>query len=252
MFKAAYKKITSLQHPLVKYFVDLRERRQQRELSKTALVFGKKVICELCRYLTPKLLMATSETHFKGIDLCENRWLVTCQILKKISNLPSFDDLVAEFPLPNPVSLKGMRYILALDSIADPGNLGTLVRTSVALGFEGIYLLENCCDLFNDKTIRASKGGSFILPFNYGTLDECICFSREEKLDVYIAHLQGEDIKSCHISNNAILLLSNESRGVCEKMKERGKLITIPISEKMESLNVAISGAILMHQLKSF
>lgn len=249
MFKETDKKIiTSTQNPLVKHLVKLRESRSYREKTQQALLSGDHLIAEVMPYLTPSKLFVLKDYVLTKLS-CPNTYFVTENVLKKLTPYPEYEKAVAEFSIPKHKSLQG-KHILALDAISDPGNLGTLIRTALALKWDGVFLLPGCCDLFNDKTIRSSRGGSFLFPFCYGSYEDLFAFSEKNELTFYIAHLKGEDVRHISSVENALLLLSNEGRGVIEKIKGKGKEITIPISPIMESLNVAIAGGILMYSLK--
>ncbi len=250
MFKETDKKIiSSLQNPVVKHTVKLRENASYREEKQRVLLFGKTLISELSSFLKPSQLLVLEGTSLEDLPFCENTLFATDNVFKKIANF-TFETAIAEFPLPNPTALDGKKYILALDAVADPGNLGSLLRTAVALNWDGVFLLEGCCDLFNDKTVRASRGACLLLPFCYGTYEELFHFSEKNALNFYVANTRGRRIDTIASAKNALLLLSNEARGVKGEVKGKGEEITIPISSKMESLNVAIAGGILMHALR--
>ncbi len=99
-------------------------------------------------------------------------------VFAKITGLQSVQGIgaAAEVDLPHDAQLSSMakgtlRRLLVLDGVQDPGNLGTLLRTALALGWQAVYLLEGCCDPFNDKAVRASRGASFRIPLTHGDWD---------------------------------------------------------------------------------
>ncbi len=233
------KELVSLQHPLVKHLVKLRTKRSYREEQGKALICGEPLISELKRHIS-EIYTVVGEDHT----------LITPQIMKKITGLESPPEVAAEINIPKPSCLKRMHHILVLNGVSDPGNLGTLVRTALALGWEGIYLMPGCCDLFNEKAIRAARGSSFQLPYDYIDENGLIELIEESDFHVFVADGKGSEIKKKEMKKSCLLILGNEGQGVADKIKQLGELLAIPISSKVESLNVAIAGAILMHQLK--
>lgn len=240
------KTITSLQHPIVKYFVELRKDRKVREEKKEVLIAGEKLVCELSREKPLSVLMTLEEApRIKA----QEKYIVSPEILKKVTNLAEPDGFAASIALPEPKALEGKQRILVLDELQDPGNVGTLFRTALALGWEGVWLTPNTADPFNDKAIRAARGASFWLPFDWKTREEICKWKKEKNAFLYTADLEGEPIENVSAKLPAALILSHESKGARSWPSQK---ITIPMSEHVESLNVAASGAILLFALRKF
>lgn len=236
------REITSLQHPIVKRMVKLREDRSFREQEKSALIVGKKLVEELSSSI--KTLITTQTfSHWKAPE----HFIGNDAILKKITGVKCPEGVAAEVALPSPGNLKGKKFLLALDAVADPGNLGTLLRTALALGFEGAFLTESSVDPFNEKAIRAARGASFHLPLRCGKWDELADLS--SGMQIYVADAKGKPLKEIDFRPPLVLVLGNEARGLSMDAKNQGMPVAIPM-QKMESLNVAIAGAILMFQMR--
>jgi len=248
MFKETAKKISSLNNPLLKQWVKIRQKKSEREKHRSVIVSGKKLIQELAEIIPPKRVFITQPV-FK-LPRAVETFYVTDEMLKKITGLRTVEEMAAEFPLPSPSSLKGKQPILALDRIADPGNLGTLLRTAHALGWEGIFLLPNCVDPFNDKVVRASRGALFSLSWYMGQWDEISSLIQINKLTPYVADAKGLPLTSFKPKRSSLLLLSNEAKGISQRGKELGERVAIPMQGKTESLNVAVAGSILMYFLR--
>jgi RNA methyltransferase, TrmH family len=234
------KKITSLQHPLVKHWVGLRTERAYREETQRLLVVGEKMSRELpvdCLIaLEPSLRTNAKETY-----------LVTEPILKKITGLNQPDGFAAELPMPKPQALSGKKFLVILDQIADPGNLGTLLRTALALNWEGVIVTPGTVDLFNDKVLRAGKGAHFHLPYARLTTEEILALN----LQLYTADLEGEPLSRAHFKAPLGLILSSEGHGAGSWSDGKAQKITIAMNGKVDSLNVAASGAILLYMMRS-
>lgn len=239
-------KITSAQHPIVKRFVKLRQDKSFRIEEKSVVIVGKHLVKEISCHFPIKTLIIDHD--FPGIS-AENTFLATPEILKKITSLAQPEGIAAEVALPKPGLLKGKKNILVLDRISDPGNLGTLLRTALALGWEGAFLTPNSADPFNDKAIRASKGACFFLPLQEGSYEELEELLKENQLKPYVADLQGTSLSDLKVKHPLALILGNESLGPSAWSKEQGTAVSIPMKKDVESLNVASAGAILMYKL---
>lgn len=232
------KKIESLQHPLVKHWIELRNHRVYREETKRLLVAGKKMIQEL----PIEVLITLSPSNIP----CSQEILVTESILKKITGLQSPDGFAAEVLMPPPQNLLGKKRILVLDQVADPGNLGNLLRTALAMGWEGVILTPGSVDLFNDKTLRSAKGAHFHLPYDRMSPEEILTLG----YTLYTADLHGEKIEHLSFQEPFALILSSEGHGPGKWSESISKKITIPMHFGVESLNVAASGAILLYEMR--
>lgn len=233
------KKITSLQHPLVKHWLQLRTDKTYREETQRLLISGEKMAKELpidiLIALEPSSTIQSKETY-----------LVTEPILKKITGLNQPDGFAAELSLPPPQNLTSKKYLLILDQIADPGNLGTLFRTALALNWEGVILTPGTVDLFNDKALRAAKGAQFHLPYQWLSPEEITSL----KLHFYTADLEGTPLQKASFHPPLGLILSSEGQGAGAWSKTISEKIHIPMNQKSESLNVASSGAILLYAMR--
>ncbi len=241
--------VTSLQHPIVKHLVKIREDRRYRSENKTALISGIKLIDELAeRYVFKTLLVEkgyTPSSHIKA----EQTFIVPDQLLKKVTGVNSPEPIAAEISLPAPSDLKGKKPLLILDGISDPGNLGNLLRTALALGWEGAFLTPRTADPFNDKALRAAKGATFKLSLKEGSYEELFRLLEDNQLELLIADAKGENFESMQLKKSIALALGNESHGVHAELKQKGRSIAISMRSEMESLNVSSAGAILMYQL---
>lgn len=230
------KKITSLQHSLVKHWVRLRSERAYREETQRVLVSGEKMVGELAC----EVLITVEER-------AEADYVVTEEIMKKITGLEQPDGVAAEIKRPKPENMQGKSHILILDRLTDPGNLGTLLRTALALGWEGVIVTPGTVDLFNDKALRAAKGATFRLPYAEMTHEEIA----QLPIRFLTADLGGKEVGKAPTQPPIGLILSNESEGPSSWAEKIGETVTIPMKGPMESLNVATSGAILLYVLRN-
>lgn len=133
--------------------------------------------------------------------------------------------------------------VLILDKLQDPGNLGTLIRSSEAFGFETIISI-NSVDFYNEKVLRASMGSIFrlnLIESNYDDLSNIL------EHEVLIADMNGEDYRNIKSLDKLAIVIGNEGRGISGNIKKlRHKLVKIPMKGRVESLNAGVSGSILM------
>lgn len=244
-------KIRSLAHPLVKRLVKLRESRSFRSEEQEALLCCDQVIEELRDVLIARLLLV-SENCRAPLPAAERIFFVSDNVLKKVAGLPSFSGhFAAVYALPPPSHLSSLSHMIACDGVSDPGNLGTLIRSALGLGWGGIFLLPGCVDPFNDKTIRASRGGSFLLPYANGSIEDVLSLAQKNGMEVLLADVEGIDIRRYTPPSKILLILGAEAKGLREKTRQCGKAITIPLHPSLDSLNVAVAGSILMYACKT-
>ncbi len=169
---------------------------------------------------------------------------------KAMKNISHTDTLVREIGLCKMINKNDYSdKMLLLDGIQDPGNLGSLMRSAKAFGFNTIVLGNGTCDIYNDKVIRASQGAIFKLNFIKESLEEFI-----PKLNDYIVYgtnvKKGISVSNCIKNKKIALVLGNEGNGISHSVDSLiENNIYIPL-ENVESLNVTVAGSILMYELK--
>lgn len=136
---------------------------------------------------------------------------------------------------------------LLLDGVSDPGNLGTLIRSAVAFGFDGIFLHGDCVEVFNPKTVRATMGA---LPFcrywEVGT--EIFKTLKDTGYDLISTVVQGgENLHEMKFGPKNVLVIGSEAHGVSEAVQKRAnRRLSIPMSRHVESLNAGVAGSVCM------
>lgn len=156
----------------------------------------------------------------------------------------------------DPASLGGIS--LALDSIRDPGNLGTILRLADWFGIDNIYASKDCVDIFNPKAVQSSMGSVLRRKIDYVSLEEVVSAYKQAGIAVYATTLDGENIHSATLSKeNALIIMGSENNGVSPQIlsmvTDRLYIPPHPIestSGRSESLNVAIASAILCYEFR--
>lgn len=244
------RRVTSVQHPMVKHLVKLRHNRDYRYEHHSLVIEGIKPIEELRHHGKFKTLVMYNEAMIPLGAEADEIFLVNEQVMKKISEMESPEGLIAEIAMPQPSSFKGMKYVIALDGVSDPGNVGTLLRSALALGWQGAFILNESCDPYNDKALRAARGATFRLPLAFGGWKELKELVKKEGLVPIVGDMEGEDVSASKKPNKIMLVMGNEAHGASKEAKEFCTPLAISMPGTMESLNVAVAGGILMYALR--
>ncbi len=242
--------ITSVQHPIVKHLVKLRQNRDYRYDQQSVLIEGITLVTEMRSNKQYKRIVVLDELLIPLGVQAEDILIVNDSVMKKISGVQTPEGIIAEIAMPQPTSLEGKHYIIVFDGLNDPGNMGTLLRSALALGWEGAFILEGSCDPFNDKALRASRGATFRLPLAWGSWDDLKRLIEINRLTPFVADLEGRDLADVAATNNILLILGNEARGASETARQVGQSLTIAMPGDMESLNVGVAGSIMMYALR--
>ncbi len=151
-------------------------------------------------------------------------------------------------------SLQTQSVIVALDSVADPGNLGTILRTCDWFGVDGVLLSEDTVDLYNPKVLRATMGAVFHVPILTGVgLSSIVLKAQQNGFKVLVTSAKGGiALKDLCIPDKTLLIFGNESAGVSQELLNLAdQTITISRVGKAESLNVAVSCGIVLQKLRN-
>lgn len=159
--------------------------------------------------------------------------------------------LIAALPADKPMSAGGHCYALC-DRVADPGNLGTIIRSAYAAEVSGLILTPGCADPYNPKSVRAAMGALFRLPIFSAPSDE-MAYQKAGVLGlaIYTAVADGQDIRDMGpaLADPHLWVLGSEAKGVSAFWRERAKMSArIPMRQGAESLNVAAAAAVLFYQ----
>lgn len=241
--------ISSKDHPLIKHIVRLRLNNDYRHECKRVVVEGEKLVLDLCHRMPFHHLLVKEGYSLPATLDSTHVTLLSEEVMKKASGLPTPPALMAEVDLPADKSLKGLKWLVALDGVQDPGNVGTLLRTALGLGWEGAVLLPQTADPFNEKVIRAAQGASFFLPFQHMTHEQFQTFCKGRI--ILGADMNGENVHHYHKKGDAVLVLGSEGQGISDELKKLCKAVSVPMTNQVESLNVAVAGGILMTLLRN-
>ena len=139
---------------------------------------------------------------------------------------------------------------LLLDGVADPGNVGAIIRTANAAGYEEIYLTEDCADPYAPKSVRASMSGVFFTKLFRAKRLEILSILAETP--IVVADMGGENVFQFQAPEHFALAIGNEANGISKETFERAAhTVKIPMQATQESLNAAVSAGIIMYVLNA-
>lgn len=221
---------------------------------------GTKCVLDTLPHFKVRYLIATDEwlsVHDRVSD-CGSVIAASHRDLERMSDLKCAPDVIAVYDIPEHSldipSLTGS-LVLALDSVQDPGNLGTIIRTADWFGVRDIICSRTTADLYNPKVVQATMGAISRIRVHYTDLEQALTEASSLGMAVFGTLLDGEDIYASPLSPSGILVMGNEGNGLSEGVRRlvdhRLLIPSYPPSEPAsESLNVAIATAICLSEFR--
>lgn len=155
------------------------------------------------------------------------------------------------YALADIIDKQHVPFLVILDQIQDPGNIGTIIRSADAAGCTGVLMVKGCADLFGGKTVRATMGALFHLPIIQGlSTQDIISFLQEKRILLFSTALNGaQTYYKTDLSGAVAFAFGNEGNGVsAELLTHSNNHLYIPIIGKAESLNVSASAAVILYE----
>ena len=194
-------------------------------------------------YVTNRFLMEYPQFSAEPYELCKEKDLISMGTFQ--SN--EYALAVAKMQT-TPLDMSRVRFAIALDNVSDPGNLGTIIRIADWYGISLILAGEGTADLYSPKVINSSMGSFVRIQMHYVDLNTY--FEENSVYKVYGAMLDGQDVHKASLEEYSLLLMGSESAGISDSLiKYIDQRITIPKIGGAESLNVAVSTAIICDSL---
>lgn len=234
----------------VKYIQSLGQKKQRDEQG-LFIAEGPKIVAELLQTAAVQQIYALKEwiadnKHLlKGVEVVE----ISPAELERISQLTTPNNVLAvlkKFDISPVIITKGT-ITLVLDTIQDPGNMGTIIRIADWFGIEQLVCSEDCADIYNPKVVQSTMGSIARVKILYTDLQQWLI--SQKPVNIYAALLNGDDVTAMKKLNEGIIVIGNESKGISDEiLKLVNVKITIPQKGKAESLNAAVAtGIILSH-----
>ena len=211
---------------------------------------GIKVIQELLESNFELLHLYTTQNDFEEVSI-EKKTTIQESDLKKISALATPNTCLAVFKIPAEKKISESGLIIALDSIRDPGNLGTILRLCDWFGIQQLICSKDAVDIYNPKVVQATMGSIARVNVNYIDLASYI---GQTKLPVFGTFMDGNNIYKSTLPQEGIIIMGNEANGISPEIEKLiKKRLSIPrfgTVQKTESLNVATATAIILSEFR--
>lgn len=241
--------ISSKTNPVVKEIVSLRD---NKNLSKSPFFVAEgRHLLEIA--LKEGLVIKVFSKNELPFEVDENieQYIVSEDVLKKLSNEKTPNDIVFLARKKTPEPIKD-NFVIYLDNVQDPGNVGTIIRTALAFSFKEIILSKGSASLYNNKTIQSAQGALFSTNINNDDENRSLLKSlKSSGYKILVTTLDEDSLYLDEFSfdknEKYVLVLGNEGRGVSKEVIDlKDSSIKIKISN-IDSLNVAIAGGILLN-----
>jgi RNA methyltransferase, TrmH family len=250
--------VTSLTNPTVKAVRAL-HMRKERDETGLFLAEGLKIVTEAVELgHAPKVLLYGAEAANhpllkKAAAMADEAIEVTPAILEKIARRDNPQAVLGVFPQRfaplSELQPSSANVFVALETVRDPGNLGTIVRTADAAGCGAVILVGDCCDPYSVEAVRATMGSVFAVPIVKASVAEFLAWRREWPGSVVGTLLTAsDDHRSADYRKPALILMGNEQKGLTAEMAATCDLnVKIPMRGRADSLNLAVATGIMIY-----
>ena len=239
--------ITSVDNKKIKKYTSLKSSKGRKD-EGLFLVEGAHMCYEANKngLLVDLLVLENTEISF---NYAGEITYVTSNVLKKVSSLTNPNNVIGVCRIIENKEIIG-NHILILDNVSDPGNIGTIIRSSKAFNIDTIILSTNSVDIYNDKVLRSTQGMIFNMNIVYGDLLEIIPRLRDNGYLILGTNVvDGTDVRNIK-TNKYALIMGNEGNGVSDEIQAMcDKNLFIKMNSDCESLNVAVATSILLYEL---
>ncbi|MCK4836743.1 MAG: RNA methyltransferase [Candidatus Aminicenantes bacterium] len=220
---------------------------------------GEKLVRDILRKKIPVHRLIINNTQESKLKIpprqVEEVWLVNQSILKKLSSLKEKSDFMAVVKYqPKKVHLEKESLIIALDTVQDPSNAGTIFRCAAAFGIHSLLFSGDCVKINNPKFIRAAQASLFEVNFHhFPDIHTLIKQAQTHHIHVYLTASKtvSRNVNYSDIQPPAMIIFGNEGQGLPGDLFAQFPCLRIPHKNCVESLNVGISACIIMNELKN-
>jgi TrmH family RNA methyltransferase len=241
--------LTSKNNPIIKETAALKEKKGRKEHG-LFLIEGWKMAreCQKSDFEIERVFV--SEIYDGEISFPEGLIVrVSDDVFRHLSDEKTPQGILCRARIPARSLVPPKGNCLLLDGVADPGNLGAILRTANAAGYKEVYLTKECADPYSPKSVRASMSGVFFTQIYRAERSEILAVLKE--VPILIADMGGANVFSYVPPKQFALVIGNEANGVSDEVKNAAfQTVKIPMQDTQESLNAAISAGIIMYVLQ--
>lgn len=252
--------ITSTSNAKIKHVAGLVTSAKERRSEGVFIVEGERMFTEIPRDRIRECYISEGFIRANGAPTDVAYEEVSEQVFRKMSDTKSPQGILCVVDMMNTSvdvflaqHTEGRCKFLVLENIQDPGNLGTMIRTCEAAGFDGIIASDATVDVYNPKVIRSTMGAIFRVPVVYSdNLIDTVSQLKDMDVNICAAHLNGSDYQAAEYGSRTAVLIGNEGNGLSEEISSKADtLVRIPMEGKVESLNAAVAAALMMYEVKN-
>lgn len=253
--------ISSFKNPKIQFIRGLLLSHKAREENHACVLEGVRLAEEaIGSGIVPQIAVFSDRLSERGMQLVNSLFERTCQVIKvpqelfsRISATESDQGLLLVIALPKPNFPERADFVLILDGIKDPGNMGTILRTAAAAGTQLVIAAPGCVDIYSPKVLRSGMGAHFSLPVIEMSWPQIVQTHQKQPQipGVFVAESsQGKPIWEIDFTKPAWVIIGGEAEGVGkEAQKAATDFVLIPMPGKSESLNAAIAAGIILFEI---
>jgi RNA methyltransferase, TrmH family len=250
----SFKHIVSRDNAIFKYLKKLAEYSRERRAEGKTLLDGVHLIESYCEtFGEPELvIIPEGKSSVEATQLMQqleyvNTLMFPTLMFAELTPVTNSTGILAVVKTPNIVPPSQVNFALMLEDIQDPGNLGSMLRTALGAGVEAVYLSKGCTDAWSPKALRGGQGAQFHLPIveSVNLVETIQNFTG----NTYATAMDGESLYAQDLTKPSAFIIGNEGAGLSDKVvKATSHQISIPMHNKLESLNAAAATAICLFE----
>lgn len=250
----SFKHITSRDNAVFKQLKKLADNKRERAKTEQTLLDGVHLIKSyLQAFAEPKLLIIPEGKSSEGaVDLMQqlgdvNTLMFPTLLFAELTPVASSTGILALVNVPEVKRPETINFALMLEDIQDPGNLGSMLRAALGAGVDTVYLSKGCTDVWSPKCLRGGQGAQFYLPIVEGA--DIVKLLNGFNGNSYATTLAGESLYAHDLTKPTAFVIGNEGAGLSrDVINAANHEVSIPMHEKLESLNAAAAAAICLFE----
>lgn len=226
---------------------------QERKKTKKFIVEGFRIVSDAVRHNADiDYIVISSDYSNNTFEDDYKVYKLDKKLFAQISDTVNSQGIIA---VVNYFSDKQLEYdklenIVYLDTVADPGNMGTILRTCDAMGVDAVVVSKGCVDIYNPKVVRSTMASLFNVPVVYDFNEDMLDVLKNKGYTVIGTILDGsESVFDCDFNKKTVVVMGNEANGICDKVKNQCDVrVRIPMTGGAESLNVAVCCSMVLYE----
>lgn len=245
--------ITSSEHKLVKKIASLKEKKYRERYREFMVEGALSVTWALSSPYQVRDIVFSEDFHLPEDLQTEGKNLVKvpAHLFAKMADTKTPQGILCTCSLPETPAMPEAGLFVYCDRVRDPGNLGTIIRTADAMGFDGVILSPDCVDPYNPKLVRSTMGSLFHITLYDGVDYEAMATWQHHGFSLAVSALSEKAVtpQELSVTDKTVIVMGNEASGVSKEILSLAdSVVKIPMAGSAESLNVAAAAAILMYE----